>query len=1026
MSGSTIGGVVGGAIGWFIGGPTGAYYGWMIGSAVGGYVDPEQIKGPRLSDARTQTSRDGVVIPYGWGRFPTAGNIIWQQPGVTEHKKTERQGKGGPEVTTYTYTRSYAVAICEGPITGLLQIKRNGKLVYDSRDDATLLQEYEDYGIETSTAQERVRGQRAMNTKLLDNAIVYTGTETQSPDPTIEEWLGVNNVPSYRGIAYIVFTDDDVTDLQGAIPQYEFVVSVCGEVTTVPGGVGANWIIGFPNSPAGSVELSPDGLDWSASGFTPSPPWAPNLSAYSTTHEDNVLLVTTAPVIGTVGVFSSDGGTTWSACTGLAISGSGGHCVFSGGHWHVADTFHDMQRSANGIAFSSVATAPAVRTVAVFNSKLYAANAADVYVSDISGAVWASDSTVTSSFSPQSAMMDASGAVLGYVCHQAGEFGVPAGDDIRCHIFSKGANDIVWTEQTSPFADEINPAGVPRSVIHYSVALGIWVVSFFDRVAYGASLTSLTLSSHVFPEFITSIDSDAGKIIASGNNGLLEWTTDGNAWTPLTAGVPTVNIYTVSSFWGSLSQTPIPDAPGWFVNPDGSISGPAYDVISECFSQLSEIVADVCDREGLTPDEYDVSQLTDIVPGFRVAVESDGSAIIGTLAQSYFFDVGEWDGKIRFIKRGGTSLFAINDDDLVQRDGDSFEQERTQEAELLRRVTVGYIDPIAGYGPTTQKWERRAGTVRAYGESSIELPLTLDGDDAAAIAAKRGLVAWGEPEKQRFSLPYRLTAITPTDIGTYTDASGVIHYVRVMQADDDSGVRLIESATNSPEAYEAVANGVSPKAPTVTDDNTTLAGPTVLLAMNLDSLREQDNVAGMYFAANGQLTSWPGCTVEMSTDGGISYEPIATITVPAKLGYLTAEIGLTTEPIPVFLYANGQLSSVVPATSAGLEPGINAAAIISEDIPEIIQFETATAGGNGNYEITSVIRGVGDTVPDSHIWGSDFVLLDTAVIFVPLDASLSGTELFFKGVTLGTSSDAASAISVVYEPPSFVIDGGAP
>jgi hypothetical protein len=32
---------------------------------------------------------------------------------------------------------------------------------------------------------------------------------------------------------------------------------------------------------------------------------------------------------------------------------------------------------------------------------------------------------------------------------------------------------------------------------------------------------------------------------------------------------------------------------------------------------------------------------------------------------------------------------------------------RVQEVELLRRVTVEYIDPLANYGFTTQTWERR-------------------------------------------------------------------------------------------------------------------------------------------------------------------------------------------------------------------------------------------------------------------------------------------------------------------------------
>lgn len=140
MSGSTIGGVVGGVVGFFIGGPAGAQWGWMIGSAIGGYVDPEVFEGPRLSDGMVQTSRDGIPIPRGWGTFPTAGNLIWlayyDGKPLNEHKKKER-AKGGPVQVTYTYTRSYAIGICKGPIVGLLTIKRNGKVVYTTDPNST-------------------------------------------------------------------------------------------------------------------------------------------------------------------------------------------------------------------------------------------------------------------------------------------------------------------------------------------------------------------------------------------------------------------------------------------------------------------------------------------------------------------------------------------------------------------------------------------------------------------------------------------------------------------------------------------------------------------------------------------------------------------------------------------------------------------------------------------------------------------------------------------------------------------------
>ena len=68
-SGSQIGGAVGAVVGAVVGVYTGNWravqWGYAIGSAVGGYVDPMKSSGPRLTDAQSQTSTVGGVIPFG-------------------------------------------------------------------------------------------------------------------------------------------------------------------------------------------------------------------------------------------------------------------------------------------------------------------------------------------------------------------------------------------------------------------------------------------------------------------------------------------------------------------------------------------------------------------------------------------------------------------------------------------------------------------------------------------------------------------------------------------------------------------------------------------------------------------------------------------------------------------------------------------------------------------------------------------------------------------------------------------------
>ena len=175
MSGQQVGTIVGGVIGSFI--PVvGTALGSAIGGMIGGAIDPTKVYGPRLTDAQTQTAMDGVIRAYGDGTFPCKGNLIWQDI-VKEHKHTD-DGKGsGQEQITYTYTRSYAIGVCKGPISGYKIIKRNGKIVFDARTDAELS------ALGYTSAQ--IAESRAAQAKFRKVCTLYYGTADQMPDPTM-------------------------------------------------------------------------------------------------------------------------------------------------------------------------------------------------------------------------------------------------------------------------------------------------------------------------------------------------------------------------------------------------------------------------------------------------------------------------------------------------------------------------------------------------------------------------------------------------------------------------------------------------------------------------------------------------------------------------------------------------------------------------------------------------------------------------------------------------------------------------
>lgn len=163
------------------------------------------IKGNRLTEFASQTATVGVPIPFGYGRFPCEGNIIFAPLPPKEHVKKKKQGKGGVKTEEYSYTLSYAIAFCKGPIYGYWTIKRNGKVVYTQDPNASI-------------------DDKAYAAKWAQRATFYYGTPDQLPDSTIESYKGSGNVSAFRDLAYIVVEDDDVTDGGGAVPTYEAVI----------------------------------------------------------------------------------------------------------------------------------------------------------------------------------------------------------------------------------------------------------------------------------------------------------------------------------------------------------------------------------------------------------------------------------------------------------------------------------------------------------------------------------------------------------------------------------------------------------------------------------------------------------------------------------------------------------------------------------------------------------------------------------------------------------------------------------
>ncbi|MGC5781610.1 baseplate multidomain protein megatron [Methylobacterium sp. NFXW15] len=192
--------IAGNALGSLLGGPIGAQIGGAIGTFAGSRLDqalfgskpkPHFNVGARLGSLYVTASTEGAVIARVYARARVGGQVIWatkiKETQTTEKVKT-KGGKGAPTPkvynVTYAYSVTFAVALCEGEITSIGPVYADGKPI-----------------------------------RLADYAHrLYTGSETQNPDPRIEAVEGQGNAPAYRGLAYLVFDDMPLAAFGNRLP----------------------------------------------------------------------------------------------------------------------------------------------------------------------------------------------------------------------------------------------------------------------------------------------------------------------------------------------------------------------------------------------------------------------------------------------------------------------------------------------------------------------------------------------------------------------------------------------------------------------------------------------------------------------------------------------------------------------------------------------------------------------------------------------------------------------------------------
>ena len=197
---SAAGAAFGSGIGGSVVGLSAMALGKAVGATLGSVIDQRllgagsaPVETGRVDRLRIMGSSEGAGLPRCYGRVRLAGQLIWSSrfsESVAREDVGGKGGRGGQSVRRYSYSISIAVALCEG------QVYRIGRIWADGQPVA----------------------QSSLNWRL------HPGTEDQLPDPLIAAIEGAEAAPAYRGTAYVVIEDLDLTPYGNRIPQFNFEV----------------------------------------------------------------------------------------------------------------------------------------------------------------------------------------------------------------------------------------------------------------------------------------------------------------------------------------------------------------------------------------------------------------------------------------------------------------------------------------------------------------------------------------------------------------------------------------------------------------------------------------------------------------------------------------------------------------------------------------------------------------------------------------------------------------------------------
>jgi len=1075
------GAVIGGVIGTFAGGNTllGAQIGWAIGGVAGALLFPPKgpdTTGPRLNDLSVQTSGYGVPIPIVAGRTKLAGNVIWKTD-LRETVTRRRQGKGGQtaRTTTYTYSLSWAVGLCEWLIpptsAQVLRIWLDAKLVYDATGASAVAQ------IPGLTWR------------------FHDGSEDQLPDPLLAATLGAD-APAHRGLAYIVFDDVPLAEFGNRMPNVTVEISANTTSTFPQVNSVAPAATLFTSSPSNLIyaNLWPSAVavDYARGRVYE----GRKRTAGATSSADTLIRVYDLLTMQGIAEYSVDqivapvmggAGGPPNAAPGVLHMGADGFLYMTGGGsnfggvrpplWKIdpdsmrAVSWFGTRTGDSFFLTDSETSLTNPLSITSFQvQRLGATPRTFVVVSSYRSAMYTVDADNTT------------GAPMAYVWGRVGSIsppGISNGYSILPLAYehaivagrqSEQGTDVYWVQSKydlTPKRVEVvrHTYGAGAASLGGGAAMGIVQhpkVTIDINAEVDASASRIVLQSAWWDEadntLVITISGAGGPASTWSRFSTFKVAPDGTVlWTLVDHAMPARSDArgdmrrVFGGLWG-LGAGPVlfPATGDVLLSPAGGdfntlswvdeqqavigfrASGGGAQEIAKRFLVRSSpnnltvgaIVTALCERAGLSAADINVSALSDSIRGYTLGRPTSARDAITPLGAAWQFDAVEQDDILVFRKRGGALVATLDYADLVREspDGMVMEEQRVQDADLPRELTVRYIDIDRDYEQNAQSARRPSAPIAVTGanaSSGFDLPIPLTANEAKTVARRMMTGTWRERTRIVAAVGPQFLRLVPTDPVIVTTRDGAAIRCRVITVQLGANwVTRVELVTEDAATYALTAAGDNGEAYQPGSMPAPYFARLILPDMALVS--DADDTGGNGLREYAAIGAYDGQTFR-----GVDHFRSPDTAVWTRLdravrsvtwGAVSAISGTPVSPwlwdeitqIDVVLN-NGEVDG---ATSLEVLNGANIGALIGADgRAEIFQWRDAVALGGSAYRLSGLLRGRRGTedLIASRAPGDVFVALDANLLRFEALAAEAAAVRFHRGVTIYDTVETAPA-----------------